>query len=201
MLHATWIGGAAAAAAWQTHPAHRPPVVFAVEATQASEAAVPALPSCEVLREPADEPDSLSTPPATDAPAPPEPGPAPILQPPPAAPAPDWLHRVVVRPAAAPPPAAAAAAAITRPEVPVPLPGHNPSPDYPPAARRRGVEGQVVVRIDVAGDGSVQACTVRISSGSTLLDDAALRAARRWRFTNGPGVVEQPFRFELARAQ
>lgn len=94
-----------------------------------------------------------------------------------------------------------AGASVAQPEVLVPVPGENPSPEYPDGARRRGIEGLVLVRIDVDATGAAAACTVLTSSGNVLLDDAALRAARRWRFQSGPGVVEQPFRFELAAAR
>jgi len=92
---------------------------------------------------------------------------------------------------------AAPAAAEARPEVPVVRPGHNPAPEYPDSARRARVEGTVLVRIDVHSDGGVVGCTVTGSSGSVALDLAALAAARRWRFEQGPGVVLVPFVFRL----
>lgn len=97
----------------------------------------------------------------------------------------------------APPAPATAPASICRPEVPAPLSGHNLPPSYPEAARRRRIEGTVVVRIEVDAGGAAVVCAVESSSGSELLDAAALAAARRWRFANGPGVLEQPFRFAL----
>lgn len=97
----------------------------------------------------------------------------------------------------APPLPATAPASLSRPEVPAPLLGHNLPPTYPEAARRRRIEGTVVVRIDVDAGGAAVACAVVSSSGCELLDAAAVAAARRWRFANGPGVLEQPFRFAL----
>lgn len=81
-------------------------------------------------------------------------------------------------------------------EVLSPLPGANPAPDYPDSARRRGVEGTVLVRCEVAANGLVDRAVVVASSGSVALDHAAVAAARRWRFSRG-GVVDVPFVFQL----
>lgn len=51
-------------------------------------------------------------------------------------------------------------------------------PTYPQAAIKAGIHGQVVVAITVGSDGRLLASWVRSSSGSTLLDDAALEASR-----------------------
>jgi len=51
-------------------------------------------------------------------------------------------------------------------------------PAYPERARRAGVEGVVGVRIALAPDGSVRQVELTQSSGSRLLDEAALAAAR-----------------------
>jgi protein TonB len=51
-------------------------------------------------------------------------------------------------------------------------------PVYPERARRAGVEGVVGVRIVLAADGSVRQVELTQSSGSRLLDEAALTAAR-----------------------
>ena len=51
-------------------------------------------------------------------------------------------------------------------------------PAYPERARRAGAEGVVGVRIALAADGSVRAVELTQSSGSRLLDEAALAAAR-----------------------
>lgn len=50
---------------------------------------------------------------------------------------------------------------------------------YPPAAQSRGLEGQALVSLRIARDGSVQALTIRRSSGEPLLDDSALATVRR----------------------
>ena len=51
-------------------------------------------------------------------------------------------------------------------------------PAYPERARRAGAEGVVGVRIALAPDGSVRQVELTQSSGSRLLDEAALTAAR-----------------------
>lgn len=62
-----------------------------------------------------------------------------------------------------------------------PLP-NNPRPVYPMLARRQGIEGRVLIRVAVRQSGQVGDVDIARSSGSSLLDDAALRAVRRWRF-------------------
>lgn len=56
-------------------------------------------------------------------------------------------------------------------------------PDYPRAARQRGEQGDVVLEIDVAVDGSVAAVAVATSSGFIDLDAAALKAVKAARFS------------------
>ncbi len=58
----------------------------------------------------------------------------------------------------------------------------NPKPAYPEIARQRGQEGAVVLLVDVTAEGTAQQVTVRRSSGYDMLDDAAVKAVRRWRF-------------------
>ena len=60
--------------------------------------------------------------------------------------------------------------------------GGNPKPEYPAQARRRGIEGRVVLRVVVAETGQVERVIIADSSGSKLLDRAAYRAVKRWRF-------------------
>jgi len=58
----------------------------------------------------------------------------------------------------------------------------NPRPEYPMLARRRGQQGRVLVRLDVASDGTPSAARVVHSSGVPSLDRAAREAVSRWRF-------------------
>ena len=59
---------------------------------------------------------------------------------------------------------------------------HNPPPAYPPASRRLGEQGRVVLRVLVSADGQPEQVDVRTSSGSPRLDSAALDTVRRWKF-------------------
>lgn len=81
---------------------------------------------------------------------------------------------------------------------------HNPRPPYPLAARRQGIEGKVVLRVQVQANGHCQNVQLAQSSGSTLLDEAALSTVRHWRFLparqGGEPVtswVEVPVKFQL----
>ena len=77
-------------------------------------------------------------------------------------------------------------------------------PAYPERARRAGAEGVVGVRIVLAADGSVRQVELTQSSGSRLLDEAALEAARASSFapaSRNRSPVESEavasYRFEL----
>ena len=59
---------------------------------------------------------------------------------------------------------------------------NNPKPPYPLAARRRGLEGRVLLAVQVRADGSCARVQLKRSSGHAQLDDAALSTVRRWRF-------------------
>lgn len=97
-----------------------------------------------------------------------------------------------------------AAPAATPPSSPRPLPGQCPPPRYPPIAERRGWTGTVVLRIEVTAGGTVEQVHVERSSGHPVLDEAATRAVREWRFTPAmlggrprPESVRKPIRFDL----
>ena len=77
-------------------------------------------------------------------------------------------------------------------------------PEYPSGARRRNIQGMVVVRLVVDTSGSPQNCAIHSSSPEGVFDDAALRAARKTRFlpgkVNGQPVntlVMIPYQFTL----
>lgn len=81
---------------------------------------------------------------------------------------------------------------------------NNPAPYYPDSARRRGVQGKTMLQVQVAVDGAAHDVTVLRSSGSDLLDSAALDAVKRWRFVpakRGGEMVEAkvvvPIEFKL----
>lgn len=68
----------------------------------------------------------------------------------------------------------------------------NPKPAYPRQSRRLNEQGQVVIRVFVAADGSPQQGEIKTSSGFDRLDQEALRTVMRWRFAPGQrfGVPE-----------
>ncbi len=82
----------------------------------------------------------------------------------------------------------------------------NLPPKYPERARRAGQEGRVVLRMKVLRDGKVGQVTMVESSGFTLLDEAASRAASGYLFEPArlagvavPHTVVIPFEFSLER--
>ncbi len=96
----------------------------------------------------------------------------------------------------------AAPASVTRPTTPSYR--FNPEPDYPPMARRRGLEGRVLLNVMVTSQGRVAEARIAQSSGHALLDEAAEKAVRRWEFEPGRiGVfpveseVQVPVQFKL----
>lgn len=64
-----------------------------------------------------------------------------------------------------------------------PKPMFQQKPRYPDLARRAGIEGQAVVKALVDIDGSVMDVQILKSSGNQMLDEAALVAARKWKFS------------------
>ncbi|WP_303785672.1 energy transducer TonB [Azovibrio restrictus] len=59
---------------------------------------------------------------------------------------------------------------------------HNPKPPYPLLARRRGVEGKVLLKVQVSAAGLAEQVQIAQSSGHDSLDEAALNTVRTWRF-------------------
>lgn len=59
---------------------------------------------------------------------------------------------------------------------------NNPPPVYPLAARRRGIEGTVLVRAQIQEDGQCLQALLSKSSGHEMLDKAAVNAVKSWRF-------------------
>lgn len=60
--------------------------------------------------------------------------------------------------------------------------GDNRKPSYPAYARRRGIEGRVVLDVIVAANGKAKDVSVAQSSRYEVLDEAAVKAVREWRF-------------------
>ncbi len=106
-------------------------------------------------------------------------------------------------PVAAAAPPAVAMAPLPEPELAVQC-QHRPPPVYPAAARRRGQEGVVELRVNLSATGAVTRVTVARSSGASALDQAAVAAVRNWRCEPAraggvavPAAAVQRIRFSL----
>ncbi len=80
----------------------------------------------------------------------------------------------------------------------------NPAPRYPMAARRRGQEGRVLLRVLVTPAGQAGSVSLLRTSGHRLLDKAAMAAVEDWRFVparQGGAAIESmidvPIAFKL----
>ena len=58
----------------------------------------------------------------------------------------------------------------------------NPKPLYPQEARKKGVQGEVVLKVEVLSSGLVGQVEVKTSSGHEILDRSALSAVKQWKF-------------------
>jgi periplasmic protein TonB len=152
---------------------------------------------------------ALAMPPAAQPESLPEPRPPkPVPQPRKAAPAPEPLpvqaeskpsetpveQPVLPVPVAAPKQVAAAPAPMAAPPVVAPPSPpdvepdykasylNNPRPSYPPAAKRMGLQGRVMLNVEVLAEGSCGQVNVAQSSGHEMLDKAALQAVKTWKF-------------------
>ena len=80
----------------------------------------------------------------------------------------------------------------------------NPPPKYPAESRKLHEEGVVLLKVSVTAEGRAADVRLQRSSGFTRLDEAALKAVRRWEFNPARSgatpvacVVEVPVRFGL----
>lgn len=94
----------------------------------------------------------------------------------------------------------------TTPTLAFPAYRSNPAPAYPTQSRRHRQEGAVLLGVEVSSDGRATRVEVEVSSGHSLLDEAALKAVRRWRFEPArlgdrpvDSRVQVPIRFQLDR--
>ncbi|QDX79868.1 hypothetical protein B9N43_00455 [Denitratisoma sp. DHT3] len=93
----------------------------------------------------------------------------------------------IENPTASPPPSNTATARASEALMTVPARFdadylNNPKPVYPSYARRLGEHGEVQLQVLVNAAGQPESITLKASSGSRRLDEAALEAVRRWRF-------------------
>lgn len=82
--------------------------------------------------------------------------------------------------------------------------GSNPKPNYPQAAKRRGMAGVVELLVRVDEKGMAVTVELKHSSGFSVLDREALKAVAQWRFEPArrggvavAGEVVVPIRFRL----
>lgn len=59
---------------------------------------------------------------------------------------------------------------------------NNPAPDYPAQAKRRQMQGTVMLDVAVSITGAAQTVRIAQSSGFALLDESARRTVSRWKF-------------------
>ena len=185
-----------------------------VDLVQASTTEILLVEEIPPLPEPTSEPTPEPTPP------PPEPTPEPtpeeivtaekspeIAEPTPApTPVPTPQSTPTPKPTPKPEPRAAKPKPAAAVNIPKPVVIQNTPPSYPDLARRNGWEGRVMIRVEVSAEGRPLSTAIAKSSGFGVLDQAALRAVKSWRFQPrtvagipSAGSVEVPVNFSLNR--
>lgn len=109
---------------------------------------------------------------------------------------------VVLQPASDPSLASAASTGADVDQIPSRF--YNPDPEYPPEALAARITGRVVLRVKVDAAGLVTSVAVYRTSGTPVLDTAAMSAVRRWRFQPArrgghavPYEIAVPIRFVI----
>ena len=190
-----WLGAAVVAglhalvfaALWQLAPVRDAlrSTTLTVDLVQIKPPPPPEPPPRPLPGKPRSQPKPAIAPPPPIVTAPPE---APAVQ---AAPAPPPVQLPPIEAPPAPPaPVAVAPPAPPAPPAPEPVTPpsfnaaylNNPAPAYPPASRRMGEEGRVILRVHVNESGVPAEIQVRTSSGFDRLDAAARETVRQWKF-------------------
>ena len=143
-------------------------------------------------------------PPAVEPPPPPPPTidlPPPVIEPPPPPvteqepePNPDQKTTHSPKPEETPPPQPQQPPSVEVPPTPAPSqarvavdkppsPRRRIKPEYPKGARQRGEEGNVTLELDVSANGLVDGVRIVASCGFAELEQAAVQAVKRARFT------------------
>ena len=80
----------------------------------------------------------------------------------------------------------------------------NPKPLYPAAARRRGMQGVVLLGVNINKTGHVEKINILQTSGFRVLDRSAIKSVKSWRFIPAQqdkqavaSIIEIPIRFML----
>ena len=60
--------------------------------------------------------------------------------------------------------------------------GENPKPVYPAEARKKGYQGEVILKAKILSNGRVDQVELKKSSGHEILDRSALAAVKQWKF-------------------
>ncbi len=55
-------------------------------------------------------------------------------------------------------------------------------PEYPPVLLSKGIEGVVLLKIEISSAGVVTDCQVKLGSGYPEMDESAVKAVKTWRF-------------------
>lgn len=88
---------------------------------------------------------------------------------------------------------------------PHPVMIHNPAPIYPLVARKKGWEGEVLLKLLISSKGNAENVEIEKSSGFDALDNSALQEIKKWKFMpqerNGAKEISWatiPVRFKLS---
>lgn len=79
-----------------------------------------------------------------------------------------------------------------------PLLLYSPPPAYPREAQRRKIQGVVVVHLYLTPQGTVEKALPFPPRTDPLLEEAALKAVRQWKFQPGVRDLEVPIEFKLS---
>jgi TonB family protein len=76
-----------------------------------------------------------------------------------------------------------------------------PRPEYPLEARQKKLTGRAIVLVKVSSAGLITSASLRQSTGSAILDRAAIASLKRWRFRPGRAFYfEQPVTYNKTGA-
>jgi protein TonB len=171
------------------------------------------VPSAKELPPPEPPPPEPEKPKPKPKPKPKEPPkPKPPIQPPPSEKAISLPEETVEEASAAPPPQVAVPAQKDNDTLGAPVtppqkdanPMNTPAPAYPNLSRRLKEQGTVILDVLILADGTVGEIHIKQSSGYKRLDETAVKAVKRWRYTparRGSQPIdhwhEQPVEFSL----
>ena len=83
---------------------------------------------------------------------------------------------------------------------------NNPHPPYPIIARKKGIEGSLILNVSVNNDGSVSNVIIKKSSGHKILDKVSKETIEKWVFVPAKRMgqtikddIQVPIRFVLTK--